>query len=133
MSADEKDKIGRSDKRIKGADGKAMPAPVSDATVDDTKEKKKKKKKKDKQAKDGQPADQAQAQADKKDVAPKAVTKELAGGIKIKDTKVGSGPQAKKGNNVAMRYIGKLENGKVFDSNTKGKPVSRKPYNYRLI
>lgn len=50
-------------------------------------------------------------------------TKELPGGIKIKDSKVGTGPQAKKGNTVLMRYIGKLENGKIFDKNVKGKPV----------
>ena len=36
-------------------------------------------------------------------------------GVKIDDKKLGSGPAAKKGNKVGMRYIGKLENGKVFD------------------
>lgn len=51
------------------------------------------------------------------------VEKELPGGIKIIDFKVGTGPAAKKGNTVGMRYIGKLQNGKVFDSNKKGKPV----------
>lgn len=49
---------------------------------------------------------------------------ELAGGVKAKDSKVGSGPAAKKGDTVHMRYVGKLEDGSVFDSNTKGKPVS---------
>jgi FK506-binding nuclear protein len=36
-------------------------------------------------------------------------------GVMIDDRKLGSGPQAKKGSHVEMRYIGKLENGKVFD------------------
>lgn len=36
-------------------------------------------------------------------------------GVTIDDKKLGKGPVAKSGNNVAMRYIGKLEDGKVFD------------------
>lgn len=36
-------------------------------------------------------------------------------GVTIDDRKLGTGPAAKKGNKVEMRYIGKLENGKVFD------------------
>lgn len=35
--------------------------------------------------------------------------------VKIDDRKVGSGRTAKGGDKVGMRYIGKLENGKVFD------------------
>jgi len=37
------------------------------------------------------------------------------GGITIDDKKIGSGPACKKGNKVEMRYIGKLQDGKVFD------------------
>ncbi|KAI9699883.1 MAG: peptidylprolyl isomerase fpr4 [Bogoriella megaspora] len=48
-------------------------------------------------------------------------------GVKVDDRKLGSGPAAKKGDRVDMRYIGKLEkDGKVFDSNKKGKPFSFK-------
>ncbi|KAJ5550530.1 hypothetical protein N7535_001527 [Penicillium sp. DV-2018c] len=47
-------------------------------------------------------------------------------GVKIDDKKLGKGVAAKSGNTVAMRYIGKLENGKVFDSNKKGKPFTFK-------
>jgi FK506-binding nuclear protein len=36
-------------------------------------------------------------------------------GVTIDDRKLGSGPQAKKGSHVELRYIGKLENNKVFD------------------
>ncbi|KAK5693178.1 peptidylprolyl isomerase fpr3 [Elasticomyces elasticus] len=48
------------------------------------------------------------------------------GGVTIDDKKLGKGVAAKAGNSVSMRYIGKLENGKVFDSNKKGKPFSFK-------
>lgn len=53
----------------------------------------------------------------KKDEKPKAALgkKTLSGGIVIDDKKLGSGPAAKSGNKIEMRYIGKLENGKVFD------------------
>lgn len=37
------------------------------------------------------------------------------GGVTIDDKKLGKGVAAKAGNTVAMRYIGKLEDGKVFD------------------
>jgi FK506-binding nuclear protein len=47
-------------------------------------------------------------------------------GVKIDDKKLGKGVAAKSGNVVAMRYIGKLEDGKVFDSNKKGKPFTFK-------
>ncbi|PYH87601.1 kinase-like protein [Aspergillus ellipticus CBS 707.79] len=47
-------------------------------------------------------------------------------GVKIDDKKLGQGNAAKAGNTVAMRYIGKLEDGKVFDSNKKGKPFTFK-------
>ena len=36
-------------------------------------------------------------------------------GVKVDDKKLGTGPQAKKGDTLGMRYIGKLSNGKVFD------------------
>lgn len=46
----------------------------------------------------------------------------LPGGLTIVDAKKGTGKAAKKGNTLGMRYIGKLENGKVFDKNTAGAP-----------
>lgn len=36
-------------------------------------------------------------------------------GVEIDDKKLGTGPAAKKGDKVSMRYIGKLQDGKVFD------------------
>lgn len=59
-----------------------------------------------------------------KSAEPKA--KKLAGGITIEDKKVGSGPVCKKGDKVSVRYIGKLQNGKTFDSNTSGTPFQFK-------
>lgn len=47
-------------------------------------------------------------------------------GVKMDDKKLGTGPAAKKGDRVGMRYIGKLTDGKVFDANKKGKPFSFK-------
>lgn len=47
-------------------------------------------------------------------------------GVTVDDRKIGSGPAAKKGNRLEMRYIGKLDDGKVFDSNKSGKPFAFK-------
>ena len=61
----------------------------------------------------------------KTDSKPKAESgvKEVQG-VVIDDRKVGSGPPAKKGNKVEMRYIGKLENGKVFDGKSQSGAAS---------
>ncbi|EKM81056.1 hypothetical protein AGABI1DRAFT_127097 [Agaricus bisporus var. burnettii JB137-S8] len=64
---------------------------------------------------------------DKKEKKDKKVTKEikeLPNGLKIQDATIGTGPQAKKGDKLLMRYVGKLQDGKIFDKNTKGKPFS---------
>lgn len=42
------------------------------------------------------------------------------------DSIVGTGSLAKAGSKVSVRYIGKLANGKTFDSNTKGAPFNFK-------
>ncbi len=49
--------------------------------------------------------------------------KTIAGGILIQDHSIGTGPMAKKGDTLKLRYVGKLTNGKEFDKNTHGKPV----------
>jgi FK506-binding nuclear protein len=74
------------------------------------------------EAKDGEKADEKRGK-DKKDKKTPVAVKELPSGLKFKDSTVGTGPMAKKGQTISMRYIGKLTNGKIFDSNTKGKPV----------
>ena len=58
------------------------------------------------------------AKSEKKSQAeqPKVTTGvKVVQGVKIDDKKVGSGAQAKKGDTLGMRYIGKLSNGKIFD------------------
>ncbi|TFK73972.1 hypothetical protein BDN72DRAFT_789920 [Pluteus cervinus] len=105
---DEKGK-GKSHKKQKVQDGK--PVVPADGEEADQKPVEKKKDKKDKKKKETDDS--------KKD---NGTERELSGGLKIFDSKVGAGPAAKKGSSVSMRYIGKLENGKVFDKNTKGKP-----------
>ncbi|KAK5663665.1 hypothetical protein OQA88_4096 [Cercophora sp. LCS_1] len=57
-----------------------------------------------------------QAEKDKKS-APSVRTVQ---GVTIDDRKVGTGRTVKAGDKVGMRYIGKLQNGKVFDANKKG-------------
>lgn len=93
-------------KKQKGENGVVVPK--EDSVKDPKEEKKEEKKEKKEKKKEGKAAGEI---------------KELEGGIKIKDVKAGSGPGAQKGQSVKMRYIGKLTDGKVFDSNTKGKPV----------
>jgi FK506-binding nuclear protein len=63
------------------------------------------------------------AKGEKSTSKPAKALVQLPDGVKYTDSKVGTGPQAKSGNTVSMRYIGKLANGKIFDKNTKGKPV----------
>ncbi|RUP46630.1 hypothetical protein BC936DRAFT_146705 [Jimgerdemannia flammicorona] len=46
----------------------------------------------------------------------------LPNGLVIEDIKIGTGPKAKAGKKIGMRYIGRLTNGKVFDKNVNGKP-----------
>lgn len=77
----------------------------------------KKEKKKDKKEK--------KKAADVEGEKPTLDKRTTAGGVIIEDATVGTGPMAKKGNTVRMRYIGKLTDGKEFDKNTSGKPVCR--------
>ncbi|KAJ3299185.1 peptidylprolyl isomerase fpr4 [Borealophlyctis nickersoniae] len=58
--------------------------------------------------------------------APKPKKKTLPNGLIIEDIETGTGTKAKNGKKVMVRYIGRLTNGKVFDSNTKGKPFDFK-------
>lgn len=104
-------------KKLKAADGEAVSVAVEADVkakkaeeIIESKDQKKDKKKKEKKEKS-------------EDSTP-LKTQELAGGVKALDKTIGTGPEAKKGDTVSMRYVGKLEDGNVFDSNMKGKPVS---------
>ncbi|GAA5834384.1 hypothetical protein JCM3766R1_005199 [Sporobolomyces carnicolor] len=89
-------------KLLKAKNGEAVPAPAAAAAAS--------------------PAAKKEEKKEEKKVEKKTQT--LAGGLEITDAKVGTGAAAKSGSKVGMRYIGKLENGKVFDSNTKGAPLT---------
>lgn len=71
-------------------------------------------------------SDSKKTEVSDKKTPEKKMTKTLPSGLVITETKVGTGPVAKKGKKIGVRYIGRLESGKVFDSNTKGKPFQFK-------
>lgn len=61
----------------------------------------------------------------KKEEAAKKPASRVVNGVTIVDATDGSGPQAKNGQRISVRYIGKLQkNGKQFDANVSGKPFS---------
>ncbi|KAE9381704.1 hypothetical protein N431DRAFT_359982 [Stipitochalara longipes BDJ] len=71
-------------------------------------------------------AEKAKTEATEQKTGKAGLGVKTVNGVKMDDKKLGSGPACKKGHKVSMRYIGKLADGKVFDSNTKGKPFSFK-------
>ena len=52
----------------------------------------------------------------------KAETKTTAGGVKYETLKEGTGPELKPGQKAAIHYVGKLEDGKEFDSTRSKQP-----------
>ena len=125
--ADVSAKSDKKSKKLKGEDGKPIAAEADkkkevgekdSGEKEEAKEeggkKEKKKDKKDKKKAANTPGE--------KSTPAKQTT---AGGVIVEDATVGTGPLAKKGNTVRMRYVGKLTNGKEFDKNTSGKPVCR--------
>ena len=105
LSKAEKKKL----KKLKGKNGEAVPVGDKEAQKEEAPSAKKDKKKE-------------KSEAGTKQEPVKGV-REVTGGVKVQDIKPGNGTEAKKGHTVRMRYIGKLDDGSVFDSNTKGKPV----------
>lgn len=103
-------------KKQKGEDGKAIPVAVEEKAAEPKGEKEEEKKADKKDKKKQKAAEEKKGHA----------YKELAGGVKIRDVKPGDGKTAKNGAKVSMRYIGKLQNGKIFDKNTDGKPFTFK-------
>jgi len=108
-------------KKLKAEGGNAVPADVPTQDKTSKKEKKKQKHSGDKTEKQQKDGSKPESKTDKKTIA---------GGIIVQDHKTGTGPMAKKGDTVKMRYIGKLTNGKEFDQNTTGKPVCLKCVSY---
>lgn len=62
--------------------------------------------------------------AEKEQASKPALGVKVVQGVTVDDKKIGSGPAAKNGDRVGMRYIGKLKDGKQFDANKKGKPFT---------
>ena len=104
-------------KKQKGENGKPIEKPVEENKLEEKEEETKQDKQ---EVADNKKSKQKPTESKK----PKNVEREITGGVKLIDAKLGTGPMAKKGNTVGMRYIGKLQNGKVFDKNVSGKPVS---------
>ena len=115
-AADAKSPAEKKNKKLKADGGKAVAVDAIEGGKD-----KKDKKKKNAEEKTAKSASDG---AEKKETNAERT---IAGGIVIEDAKTGTGPQAKKGSTVRMRYVGKLTNGKVFDKNTNGKPVRYHP------
>jgi FK506-binding nuclear protein len=109
-------------KKLKAENGAAVPAPAGSSGDASKKDKKDKKAKKGESKGDATKGESKELDS-KQNQGDKGSMRELPNGLKIQDAKPGEGPQAKKGMKVSMRYVGKLPNGKVFDSNTRGKPV----------
>lgn len=107
-------------KKLKAEGGKAVPTGTEQNGDAKSTEKPSKKDKKDQSKKE-----EKGKEAEKGKGKVSGEVKTLDGGLKTQDHKVGSGPAAKTGNLVRVRYVGKLQSGKIFDSNTKGEPVSR--------
>lgn len=96
-------------KKLKAANGEAVPAPVAAAS--------------DKKAAPAAKATEAAATKKSAPAAAAGAAVTLPSGLKYVDSKPGSGPACKPGQKVSMRYIGKLaSNGKTFDKNTAGAP-----------
>jgi FK506-binding nuclear protein len=123
-------------KKLKAEGGQAVATgeSISSASKAGTEDKKSKRKEQDtekvkedkkskKKEQDTEKVKEKKSEGKKDKHASRGEEKELGGGLKVTDVKIGNGPQAKKGNTVSMRYIGKLPDGSVFDKNTSGKPV----------
>ncbi len=68
-----------------------------------------------KTAKEAKEAKGAKVTKEAKDSGKTKLGVKVIQGVTIDDRKVGSGRVVKSGDRVGMRYIGKLENGKIFD------------------
>lgn len=112
-------------KKLKAADGKAVPAPTPEKAEDEKKVEKKEKKKDKAEKKEKS----EQKDGEKKEKVDKKAERTLEGDVKVRDASIGSGKMAKKGDKLQIRYIGKFLDGKIFDKNVKGKPVC---YNCRV-
>ncbi|KKY26506.1 hypothetical protein UCDDS831_g01166 [Diplodia seriata] len=106
-------------KKLKNNEGKAIAAEAKESPAD------KKKVQFAKNLEQGPTGSPLPKKEEKKE-SKSALGVKVVNGVTIDDKKQGTGPAAKKGDRIGMRYIGKTQNGKVFDSNKKGKPFTFK-------
>ncbi|TVY59182.1 FK506-binding protein 4 [Lachnellula cervina] len=125
--AAEEPKLTKKQKKLKKNNGEAAPATPESKGADAKEPTSAKSDKSDKKVQfaknleQGPTGSEAPAKGNKATLGPKTVN-----GVKIDDKKLGTGPIVKNGDKVGMRYIGKLVDGKVFDSNKSGKPFEFK-------
>ncbi|KAF1925870.1 uncharacterized protein M421DRAFT_423429 [Didymella exigua CBS 183.55] len=112
-------------KKVKKNDGQAVAAEPKKAEKVETPSSDKKKVQFSKNLEMG-PTGSPRVDEKKEAAKPAAKGPRNVSGVTVEDKKEGKGKAAKKGDRVEMRYIGKLKNGKVFDSNKKGKPFAFK-------
>ncbi|KAJ4992969.1 FKBP-type peptidyl-prolyl cis-trans isomerase [Stagonosporopsis vannaccii] len=115
-------------KKVKKNDGQAVAAAQEPAKKAEKAETPSSDKKKVQFSKNLEMGPTGSPRVDEKKEAAKPAAKgpRNVSGVTVDDKKEGKGKAAKKGDRVEMRYIGKLKNGKVFDSNKKGKPFAFK-------
>ncbi|KAK4097915.1 hypothetical protein N658DRAFT_488815 [Parathielavia hyrcaniae] len=123
MARDEKKLSKKQQKKLKNNQGEAVAAEAKAKESPAAKGDKKVQFAKNlEQGPTGPAKDKAESKADKKG----ALGVKVVQGVTIDDRKLGTGRTVKNGDRVGMRYIGKLQNGKVFDANKKGAPFSFK-------
>ncbi|KAE8452153.1 hypothetical protein EG329_001620 [Mollisiaceae sp. DMI_Dod_QoI] len=132
--ADEEPKLSKKQlKKLKKNNGEAVPAKTEDTKKEETKDGKSDKKVQfAKNLEQGPTGSAEKAKTKAADTTKATPAKPTTGvkivqGVKVDDKKLGSGAACRNGQKVGLRYIGKTEaDGKVFDSNKKGKPFTFK-------
>ena len=67
-----------------------------------------------------QKRDKGKQQQNEMNIQSDQKTRLVEGGVQIKELKIGNGSVAKNGKHVSVYYVGRLKNGKIFDSTTQG-------------
>jgi FK506-binding nuclear protein len=106
---------------------KADKEPATPNGTETKKKKKKKNKNKNQNIEDETESKKVNPDKPEQKQTPKsAMKKVLSGHVIMEEVKEGHGPTAKAGKMVHVYYTGRLQNGKVFDSCTGGKPLKFK-------
>lgn len=116
MAKDEKKLSKKQQKKLKNNQGEAVAAEAKSKESPAAKGDKKVQFAKNlEQGPTGPAKDKAENKGDNKGDKKGTLGVKVVQGVTIDDRKLGTGRTAKSGDRVGMRYIGKLQNGKVFD------------------